>query len=221
MLARLRSLGGYCTLVREPESTSPEVQLSDPLVAPFMIMGRVTYVHHYVSLYTKSSLILDSKSLQLPTRYFAVLMFAHLLDHFVFTAKRLQERTKWIVFYVFVASLVLMFWWFKGFAFGIDGPINNQWGLKWRKVRYTQYLFVEIIGTHSFFFSCRVGIYTMSNIDSVPLVCCLYIWMSMSISVYFFGRFPNDPSYHTLFVRYNAVVTGCAYENKEKSTLER
>lgn len=61
-------------------------------------------------------------------------MFAHLIDHFVFTAKRLTERTKWIVFYVFVFSLVLMFWWFKGFAFGIDGPINDSWGLKWRKV---------------------------------------------------------------------------------------
>ncbi|KAH8106915.1 glycosyltransferase family 39 protein [Cristinia sonorae] len=83
--------------------------------APFMIMGRVTYVHHY-----------------LPTLYFSVLMFAHLTDHFIFSSRRLSERTKWIVFSVVVIILVGTFWWFKGVAFGITGPINEHWGLKWR-----------------------------------------------------------------------------------------
>ncbi|KAI0819094.1 glycosyltransferase family 39 protein [Irpex lacteus] len=83
---------------------------------PFMIMGRVTYVHHY-----------------LPTLYFAVLMLAHLLDHFIFTAKRLTERTKWIVFGVSAFTIFATFWWFRGLAFGIDGPINEHWGLQWRK----------------------------------------------------------------------------------------
>lgn len=83
---------------------------------PFLIMGRVTYIHHY-----------------LPTLYFAVLMLAHLIDHFVFTARRLSERTKWTVFWVCVTSIVGTFWWFKGVAFGIDGPINDHWGLQWRK----------------------------------------------------------------------------------------
>lgn len=82
---------------------------------PFMVMGRVTYVHHY-----------------LPTLYFAVLMAAHLIDHFFLASRRLTERTKWIVFGVSASAIVLNFWWFKGVAFGIDGPINEHWGLHWR-----------------------------------------------------------------------------------------
>jgi len=82
---------------------------------PFLIMGRVTYLHHY-----------------LPTLYFAVLTSAHVLDHFVFTTRRLSERTKWIVFAVVVTAIVGTFWWFRGVAFGIDGPINDHWGIKWR-----------------------------------------------------------------------------------------
>lgn len=61
-------------------------------------------------------------------------MAAHMLDHFVFTSRRLTERTKWIVFGVTTFAVVGVFWWFKGAAFGIDGPINNHWGLKWRSV---------------------------------------------------------------------------------------
>ncbi len=73
--------------------------------------------------------------MQLPTLYFAVLMMAHLIDHFIFTARRLSEQTKWISFGVCVFMVVSTFWWFSGAAFGIDGPINDYWGLQWRKVR--------------------------------------------------------------------------------------
>ncbi|KAI0063415.1 glycosyltransferase family 39 protein [Artomyces pyxidatus] len=83
---------------------------------PFLIMGRVTYVHHY-----------------LPTLYFAVLMAAHLLDHFFFTSKRISERTKSIIFGTVAFSIVATFWWFRGVAWGIDGPIKEHWGLGWRK----------------------------------------------------------------------------------------
>ena len=62
-------------------------------------------------------------------------MLAHLLDHFVFTARRLSVRTKRIVFGVSVFTILACFWWFKGVSFGIDGPINEHWGLKWRSVR--------------------------------------------------------------------------------------
>lgn len=61
-------------------------------------------------------------------------MLAHLIDHFVFTTRRLSDKTKWIVFGVCVFALLGAFWWFKGFAFGMDGPINDHWGLQWRKV---------------------------------------------------------------------------------------
>ncbi|KAJ7284717.1 glycosyltransferase family 39 protein [Mycena rebaudengoi] len=83
---------------------------------PFLIMHRVTYLHHY-----------------LPTLYFAVLMTAHLLDHFIFSARRLTLRTKWIAFGICAGSVLFCFWWFKAVAFGIDGPITEHKGLLWRK----------------------------------------------------------------------------------------
>ncbi|ELU40091.1 protein O-mannosyl transferase [Rhizoctonia solani AG-1 IA] len=82
---------------------------------PFLIMGRVTYIHHY-----------------LPALWFSVLMVGHLFNHFVFAA-RIAERTKWIVFGAAVSVIVGVFWWFRGIAFGITGPIKDYWGLAWRK----------------------------------------------------------------------------------------
>jgi dolichyl-phosphate-mannose-protein mannosyltransferase len=66
-------------------------------------------------------------------------MAAHMLDHFVFTARRLSERTKSIVFGLVVFAIVANFWWFRGVAWGISGPINDHWGLEWRKVSYRHY----------------------------------------------------------------------------------
>ncbi|KAF9001718.1 dolichyl-phosphate-mannose-protein mannosyltransferase [Cyathus striatus] len=83
---------------------------------PFLIMGRVTYLHHY-----------------LPTLYFAVLMLAHVLDHFIFSSRRFSRKGKWIAFGIISGSIFVTFWWFKGVAFGIDGPIGEHKGLKWRK----------------------------------------------------------------------------------------
>lgn len=82
---------------------------------PFLIMGRVTYLHHY-----------------LPTLYFAVLMLAHVLDHFIFSSKLLTTKVKNITFGAFAFLLLFSFWWFKGVAFGIDGPIAEHKGLQWR-----------------------------------------------------------------------------------------
>ena len=61
-------------------------------------------------------------------------MLAHLIDHFAFASKRWSEKTKWIIFGVCVFNIVGCFWWFRGVAFGIDGPIVDYWGLQWRKV---------------------------------------------------------------------------------------
>lgn len=61
-------------------------------------------------------------------------MFAHVLDHFVFSARGISERTKVIVFGYVSFGIVASFWWFKGVAFGIDGPVAEHWGLQWRKV---------------------------------------------------------------------------------------
>jgi len=62
-------------------------------------------------------------------------MVGHLLDHFVFKSRRLKERTKWIVFGLYAGAIVGIFWWFRGVAWGIDGPVKEHWGLLWRKVR--------------------------------------------------------------------------------------
>jgi len=83
--------------------------------APFLVMGRVTYIHHY-----------------LPTLYFAILMFAHLLDHFFFSAKRHSEKTKNIVFGINVFLQLAAFYWFKEFAWGIEGPVGEYKHRGWR-----------------------------------------------------------------------------------------
>lgn len=62
-------------------------------------------------------------------------MLAHMLDHFIFSSRRLRHQTKSIVFGVCAFSIVATFWWFSGLAFGIEGPINDHKGLQWRKVR--------------------------------------------------------------------------------------
>lgn len=63
-------------------------------------------------------------------------MLAHVLDHFIFSARHLSQRTKSITFGVIAFIIIGIFWWFKGVAFGIDGPVSNHWGLQWRKVRF-------------------------------------------------------------------------------------
>lgn len=95
---------------------------------PFLIMARVCYIHHY-----------------LPTLYFAVLMMAHLLDHFLwnhstarYRSKKgaripLSEEIKNITFVLFCSLVIGVFWWFRETAWGIDGPVWSRWGIKWRK----------------------------------------------------------------------------------------
>ena len=63
-------------------------------------------------------------------------MAAHMLDHFVFTARRVSERTKNILFVIVAFAIIANFWWFRGVAWGIDGPINEHWGLGWRQVHF-------------------------------------------------------------------------------------
>lgn len=60
-------------------------------------------------------------------------MFAHVLDHCVFLA-RWKDRTKRVAFGVVAILIVANFWWFRGLAWGIKGPVNDHWGLLWRKV---------------------------------------------------------------------------------------
>jgi dolichyl-phosphate-mannose-protein mannosyltransferase len=63
-------------------------------------------------------------------------MLAHVLDHFIFSSKLLTTKVKNIFFGVFAFLLLFSFWWFKGVAFGIDGPVAEHKGLQWRSVRF-------------------------------------------------------------------------------------
>lgn len=83
---------------------------------PFLIMGRVTYLHHY-----------------LPTLYFAVLMAGQVLNTFIFGSPRWSERTKLIWFIFWTSAVFLNFWWFRDMALGIHGPINDHKGWQWRR----------------------------------------------------------------------------------------
>jgi len=126
--------------------------LSDVLIVPFLIMGRVTYIHHY-----------------LPTLYFAVLMVGHLFDHFIFKSRKLKDNTKWVIFAIAAGTVIGVFWWFRGVAFGIDGPIKEHKGLLWRKVRISFEYFER-----SLMFCYRAGISMKAtdpykHIDSISL----------------------------------------------------
>ena len=95
---------------------------------PFLIMARVCYLHHY-----------------LPILYFAVIMLAHLLDHFLWrptTAmyylggrqrKPLPEGLKNLAFLLSVLAVTSSFWWFRNNSYGFHGDIKRHKGLKWRK----------------------------------------------------------------------------------------
>jgi len=83
---------------------------------PFLMMGRVTYLHHY-----------------LPALWFAVIMLGWTIDHSIFQSRAMGQRTKSIVFVVCAVALAGVWFWFKGVSFGIYGDINDHWGLQWRK----------------------------------------------------------------------------------------
>ncbi|GAA5937672.1 hypothetical protein JCM3775_002095 [Rhodotorula graminis] len=83
---------------------------------PFLVMGRVTYLHHY-----------------LPTLWFSVLMSGVLLDHFIFRSHRLTPRTKKVVFGLVAGAVVGTWWFFRACAWGIEGPAKDMVGRKWRK----------------------------------------------------------------------------------------
>jgi dolichyl-phosphate-mannose--protein O-mannosyl transferase len=114
-------------------------------------MGRVTYLHHYVCLshfslpllliprHLPLSLALSltlalscSANVQLPTLWFAVLMAGHVLNHLIFDSQRLSPGARFIWFVIWTGSVIINFWWFKDFALGIYGPVNDHKGWLWR-----------------------------------------------------------------------------------------
>jgi dolichyl-phosphate-mannose-protein mannosyltransferase len=82
--------------------------------APFMIMGRVTYVHHYY-----------------PALYFAILVFGFVVDWWTRPLARKNRVYEWAFYSVLYAVVFVMFWLFRAFVFGMVGS-HTQWRhLKW------------------------------------------------------------------------------------------
>ncbi|TIC09927.1 glycosyltransferase family 39 protein [Wallemia mellicola] len=81
---------------------------------PFLIMGRVTYLHHY-----------------LPALYFAILVMGLVLDHLIFK-RQIPEKFKWFVFGLLAVNTIVTFYHFNGVVFGMVGPISKHKHLKWR-----------------------------------------------------------------------------------------
>lgn len=79
---------------------------------PFVIMGRVTYVHHY-----------------LPALYFAMLVFVYEIE--VVSKKfRSNPTVYYIIYFGLYALMIGCFWYFRWIAWGMDGPKENWSHLK-------------------------------------------------------------------------------------------
>ncbi|KAA1078317.1 Protein O-mannosyltransferase 2 [Puccinia graminis f. sp. tritici] len=80
--------------------------------APFLFMGRVTYLHHHF-----------------PALWFLILMFGLIVDHFIFKAKtsrfiRLTKLNKIAICSTLCVAIMLTGIWFKDCTWGISGPIH-------------------------------------------------------------------------------------------------
>ncbi|RPA82888.1 putative dolichyl-phosphate-mannose--protein mannosyltransferase [Ascobolus immersus RN42] len=78
---------------------------------PFIMMGRVTYVHHYY-----------------PALYFAILVFGFLFNFF---CKKLPTKVGWIVYGITYAVVIGVFILFIPISFGMKGPASQYAYLKW------------------------------------------------------------------------------------------
>ena len=78
---------------------------------PFVIMARVTYVHHYY-----------------PALYFAILAAGFCMD---WTTRRLNAKIRWGVFGVLYAIVIGLFVLFSPIVFGMQGSNRQYAYLKW------------------------------------------------------------------------------------------
>ncbi|KIW57650.1 hypothetical protein PV05_02217 [Exophiala xenobiotica] len=78
---------------------------------PFVMMGRVTYVHHYY-----------------PALYFAILVAGFCVD---WTTQKLPKTVRWGVYSVLYAVVIGLFVLFSPIVFGMQGPNKQYAYLKW------------------------------------------------------------------------------------------
>ncbi|KAF2672044.1 PMT-domain-containing protein [Microthyrium microscopicum] len=78
---------------------------------PFILMGRVTYVHHYY-----------------PALWFAIIVFGFCVD---WTTRSLPRAVQWTVYSVLYVSVIGLFVLFKDISFGMQGSAEQWRYLKW------------------------------------------------------------------------------------------
>ncbi|EDO14715.1 hypothetical protein Kpol_316p8, partial [Vanderwaltozyma polyspora DSM 70294] len=79
---------------------------------PFIIMGRVTYLHHY-----------------LPALYFALLVLTYFIE--TGTSYIKNQKVRWILYIIMMASVIGCFALFSPISFGMVGPSENFKYLDW------------------------------------------------------------------------------------------
>ena len=80
---------------------------------PFILMGRVTYVHHYY-----------------PALWFAIIMLGFMVD---WVTRPLAKQLQWGVYTLLYGTVIGLFYVFRAFCFGMEGS-HTQWAhLKWFK----------------------------------------------------------------------------------------
>ncbi|AAS51516.1 ACR290Wp [Eremothecium gossypii ATCC 10895] len=87
---------------------------------PFAVMGRVTYVHHY-----------------LPALYFALLILAYVFEASL-RAARQSQKSYWkilvyVVYAVYYCTIICGFYYFYPITVGMEGPSSNYKHLNWLK----------------------------------------------------------------------------------------
>lgn len=78
---------------------------------PFIIMGRVTYLHHYV-----------------PALYFAIYVAGYVLETLVY--KKLNRYVTYIIYALCYAGVVGVFWRYRPLALGMSGSITSYLHLR-------------------------------------------------------------------------------------------
>ncbi|KAA8647530.1 protein O-mannosyl transferase [Aspergillus tanneri] len=79
---------------------------------PFVIMARVTYVHHYY-----------------PALYYAILTFGFCID---WLTQKLNNKFRWVLYACLYTTITGMFMYFRVIVFGIEGPSQEWSHLNWR-----------------------------------------------------------------------------------------
>lgn len=83
---------------------------------PFVIMSRVTYVHHY-----------------LPALYFALLILSYLFEASMknWAKSKCGSIMKYVIYFIYMGIVIYGFYYFSPISFGMEGPNTDYKYLKW------------------------------------------------------------------------------------------